>query len=291
MLNTLEGFDLRESGYGSSRTIHLMAEAMRRAYRDRAEFLGDPAFVEVPVARLTSKEYAAWLAAGIDPERSTPVSSDLPGLSAFRESPSTTHISVADREGFAVSMTQSINYSFGSGVTVPGTGVLLNNTMDDFSAKPGVANVYGLVGSEANAVAPGKIPLSSMTPTIVTREGALVLVAGSPGGSTIINTVLQVIINTIDHGMDPQAAVDMPKVHHQWLPDELRLEPFAAPADVRESLEFMGHKLAVKPVFGNAMAIGVDARTGDFLGGADARGVGSAVGVAPVESKATPATP
>ncbi len=279
MLNILEGYDLEALGYGSSRTIHVMAETMRRAYADRSKYLGDPAFADVPVAALTSKEYADDLRAQIDLDTAGNSDEIGPGnLSAFQESDHTTHISVVDGHGNAVSMTQTINGPFGCGVVVPGTGILLNNEMDDFVAKPGVPNRYGLTGGEANAVAPGKIPLSSMTPTLVFKDDHLFMVAGSPGGARIITTVLQIILNVLDHGMDIREAIDAPRIHHQWLPDEVRLEPLAAPEDVVQALETRGHGVIEKDVFGNAMAILVDPETGELLGAADPRGVGQATG-------------
>jgi gamma-glutamyltranspeptidase/glutathione hydrolase len=278
MLNVLEHSDLSASGWNSSATIHLLAETMRRAYADRAEFLGDPAFVDVPVEGLTSKEYAKDLFTGISRSRATPSASIGHGDPRKYESDDTTHLCTIDADGYAVSLTQTINYSFGSGVTIPGTGILMNNEMDDFSAKAGVPNLYGLVGSDANAIAGGKIPLSSMTPTMVLRDGKPVLVVGSPGGARIITTVLNVVLNHLVFGMDVQEAVDAPRIHHQWLPDELRVEPRAVSRDVVRILESMGHKVSEQPEFGSAMAIGVDAETGDFLGAADSRGVGAAVG-------------
>ncbi len=278
MLNVIEHDPIQEWGWNSSRTIHLLAETMRRAYADRAEFLGDPAFVRVPVAGLTSDAYAQSLRRGIDAARASSSSTIRHGDPLPFESDHTTHLCTIDRDGYAVSLTQTINYTFGSGVVAPGTGVLLNNEMDDFSAKPGVPNLYGLVGGEANAIAPGKIPLSSMTPTIVLRDGRPVLVVGSPGGARIITTVLNVVLNNLVFGMDPQEAVDAPRIHHQWLPDELRVEPRGISADTRAALEALGHRVSEQPEFGNAMAIGVDGASGEFLGAADSRGVGSAAG-------------
>jgi len=278
MLNVIEHDPIQEWGWNSARTIHLLAETMRRAYADRAEFLGDPAFVRVPVAGLTSDAYAQSLRRGIDDARASSSSTIRHGDPSPFESDHTTHLCTIDRDGYAVSLTQTINYTFGSGVVAPGTGVLLNNEMDDFSAKPGVPNLYGLVGGEANAIAPGKIPLSSMTPTIVLRDGRPVLVVGSPGGARIITTVLNVLLNNLVFGMDPQEAVDAPRIHHQWLPDELRVEPRGISADTRAALEALGHRVSEQPEFGNAMAIGVDGGSGEFLGAADSRGVGAAAG-------------
>lgn len=279
MLNILEAYDLKTMGYGSVDAIHVMAEAMRRAYADRAEFLGDPAFANVPVKGLTSKEYAAALRATIDPKRAGTSSEIGPGEPRrYQESDHTTHISVVDNDGNAVSMTQTINSAFGCGVVVPGTGVLLNNEMDDFSAKPGTPNLYGLVGKEANAVAPGKIPLSSMTPTLVFKGGRLMMVVGSPGGSRIITTVLQVIINVVDHGMGIAQAIASPRIHHQWLPDELQAEPGAFQDAAIQTLEAFGHRVVRKDRFGNAMGIVIDHETHELSGTADPRGVGAAVG-------------
>lgn len=290
MLNMLEGYDLHALGFGSSNTIHTITEVERRAYADRAEFLGDPKFVDVPVDGLTSKEYAAALRATIDDAKASPSSTITHGDPRARKAGSasnstttpriepdhTTHLSVVDRYGNAVSLTQTINGSFGSGVTVPGTGVLLNNEMDDFSAKPGVPNLFGLVGKEANAIAPGKIPLSSMTPTIVTKDGKLFMAIGSPGGSTIITTVMQCIMNVIDHDMNIAEAIAAPRTHHQWLPDELRTERFGMTVDVRVALEAKGHKVSEQSNLGNAMGILVDPKTGVRTGSADPRGVGTA---------------
>lgn len=278
MLNMIESTDLAASGWNSSATVHLLAESMRRAYADRAEFLGDPAFVDVPVDGLTSKEYAKELFTSISRSRATSSATVGHGDPRKYESDDTTHLCTIDADGYAVSLTQTINYSFGSGVTIPGTGILMNNEMDDFSAKAGVPNLYGLVGSDANAIAAGKIPLSSMTPTMVLRDGKPVLVVGSPGGARIITTVLNVVLNHLVFEMDVQEAVDAPRIHHQWLPDELRIEPRAIAKDVVRILEAMGHKVSQQAEFGNAMAIGVDAENGDFLGAADSRGVGAAAG-------------
>ncbi|MEQ8822257.1 MAG: gamma-glutamyltransferase [Sumerlaeia bacterium] len=284
MLNMLEGDDLGAMGFGSAELIHLMAEVERRAYADRAEYLGDPAFSDVPVAELTSKDYARHLRAQIDPERATPSSEVHPGLAAYSpaEGDNTTHLCVIDEDGNAVSMTSSINSSFGSGVTVPGFGILLNNTMDDFAAKPGVPNLYGLVGSEANAIAAGKIPLSSMTPTMVFgHNGELIGVMGSPGGSRIITTVLQIVVNLADHHMDVSAAVAAPRFHHQWLPDEIKMERGGFSPDTIRILEGMGHTVVQEPAWSNATAIIDDARQSHPLSGAaDPRGNGTA-GAAP----------
>lgn len=264
MLNVLEGFPLKDLGAGSAAAIHLMAEAMKRAYADRAEHLGDPAFARVPVAGLTSPAYAAGLRAAIDPARATPARDIRPGDPLPFEGPNTTHLSVIDRLGNAVALTTTLNFAFGSGIVAEGTGILLNNEMDDFSAKPGVPNAYGLVGGAANAIAGGKRPLSSMTPTIVLRGGAPVLVTGSPGGSRIITTVLQVVVNVVDFGMNPAEAVAAPRVHHQWLPDEIRIERGLSP-DTVALLAARGHTVVEGPTMGSAVSV---ARAGGVLYGA-----------------------
>jgi len=279
LLNILEGFDLRTAGYGSSRNIALTAEAMKLAYADRAEFLGDPDFFPVPTEHLISKAYAAERRAAIDSLRATPSSAIGHGVTAGRESNHTTHYSVIDQWGNAVSVTTTINSYFGSGVTVEGAGFLLNNEMDDFSAKPGVPNQYGLLGSEANAIGPGKRMLSSMTPTIVLRQGNPFLIVGSPGGSTIITTVLQVILNVVDYGMNVQEAVDAPRVHHQWYPDTLFYERQAIPLDVRVNLEQRGYHLRERAgTQGWVEAILVDPVKGWYLGASDPRGDGASIG-------------
>jgi gamma-glutamyltranspeptidase/glutathione hydrolase len=241
MLNMLEPYDLGTLGYGSKETLHLMIEAQRRAYADRAEYLGDPDFVDVPAAQLVSKEYARLRFNDFDPARATDSSSI--GAGAWpTESLETTHFSVADSMGNAVSMTTTLNRSFGNRIVVPGAGFLLNNEMDDFSSKPDTPNSYGLIGRDANEIAPNKRMLSSMAPTIVTRAGKPVLLTGSPGGSTIINTVLQVVLNVLDHRMPVEQAVTSPRIHHQWLPDIVRYEIGAISDDVADQLRAMGHK-------------------------------------------------
>jgi len=237
-LNILEGFDLAATKQGSAPSLHLLIEAMKRAYADRARYLGDPAFVNAPIATLIAKDYAARLRAGIDPDRVVP----LPEMSATQphEGHNTTHFSVVDSSGNAVSNTYTLNFSYGVGLVADGTGVLLNNELDDFTAAPGAANAFGLVGYEANLPGPGKRPLSSMTPTIVMKDGKPVLVTGTPGGSRIISTVLQVIVNVLDYHMDVAAAVAAPRVHHQWMPDVVRVEP-GFPEAVIADLGAMGH--------------------------------------------------
>ncbi|MFQ5586942.1 MAG: gamma-glutamyltransferase, partial [Thermodesulfobacteriota bacterium] len=221
ILNILEGYDVGSLGHNSAASIHLMSEAMKRAYADRSRYLGDPDFVDVPVEGLTSKGYAARLRGEIESRKASDSKDISPGLPPGYESSETTHFSVVDGEGNAVSNTYTINFSFGSGIVVEGAGFLLNNEMDDFSAKPGVPNAYGLIGGTANAIGPRKRMLSSMSPTIVLKEGKPFIVTGSPGGSRIITTTLQVIMNVIDHGMNIQEAVNAARVHHQWLPDEI----------------------------------------------------------------------
>ena len=244
MLNILEGFDLTESGFGTTVTLHRMVEAMRRAFHDRARYVGDPDFnTSMPLAKLMSKEYAEELRSSIDPERasiSNPESFSLP-----KEGPSTTHFSVVDKNQNAASLTYTLEWSYGSGIVVTGAGFLLNNEMGDFNAGPGLTDARGLIGTPANLAEPGKRMLSSMTPTIVARDGDLFMVTGTPGGRTIINTVLQTILNVIDHGMSAQAAVDAGRVHHQWLPDMMRHEEPGFSKDSLRGLAAMGHKMKV----------------------------------------------
>jgi len=242
MLNILEGYPLKDLGFRSAQAVHYQIEAMRHAYVDRNSYLGDPDFVKNPIARLTDKAYAAQIRAAIAPDKAG-VSQDLkPGV-APHEGSNTTHYSIADRWGNAVSVTYTLNDWFGAKVTAAGTGVLLNNEMDDFTVKLGVPNIYGLVQGEANAIAPGKRPLSSMSPTIVTKDGQPVMVVGTPGGSRIITTVLHTILNVVDYGMNVQEAVDAPRFHQQWLPDLTNVENFALSPDTRALLEAKGHKL------------------------------------------------
>jgi gamma-glutamyltranspeptidase/glutathione hydrolase len=276
ILNVMEGYPIGFLGHNSSDTIHLMAEAMKRAYADRSEYLGDPDFVDVPVKALTSKDYAAKIRDGISLNRATPSATIKPGKLAPYESDQTTHFSIVDKDGNAVSNTYTLNFSYGSGMTAAGTGVLLNNEMDDFSAKPGVPNAYGLIGGEANAVKPGKRPLSSMSPTIVLKDGKPFLVTGSPGGSRIITTTLQVISNMIDHGMNVAEATHAARIHHQWLPDEIRVEDGGLSRDTVAALEAKGHTIAVKSVMGSTQSIHVDTDKGLLLGASDPRRTGSA---------------
>ena len=254
ILNMLEGYLIGALGHNGSATIHLMVEAMKLAYADRSKHLGDPDFWKVPVAGLTAKPYAAQLRKRIDATRAAAAAEIAPGDPAPYESNETTHFSVMDRQGNVVSATYTINFSYGTGIVAPGTGILLNNEMDDFSSKPGVPNAYGLIGGAANAIEPAKRPLSSMTPTILFKDGKPVLATGSPGGSRIITTVLQIILNVVDHGMNIAAATAVPRVHHQWLPDELRVEQGLSP-DTLKALEALGHKVVVKNAMGSTQSI------------------------------------
>jgi gamma-glutamyltranspeptidase/glutathione hydrolase len=281
MLGTLERYDLRSAGPGSSLAVHLMAEIERRAFADRARWLGDPDFIEVPVLRLLDPSYLARRAATIRPDRATPSRSISPGDVLPGGTGETLHFSVADRSGGAAAFTMTLNQWYGTGIVAPGTGVLLNNEIDDFSIAPGSPNTYGLTGGEANGIFAGKRPLSSMAPTIVERPGGgprPALIIGTPGGSTIPTTILQVLVNVIDHGMEIQEAVDAPRFHHQWQPDEIRHEQRALPADVMVNLVARGHSLkpSERPL-GNANVIALDPE-GAWLGAADPRRRGAAAG-------------
>jgi gamma-glutamyltranspeptidase/glutathione hydrolase len=278
MLNILEAYPLADYGQGASRTIHLLAEAMKRAFADRAEFLGDPDFVRIPIAGLISKRYAAERRATIDPFLASDPSKLGHGKPGDYESEQTTHFSIVDAAGNAVANTYTLNGGYGSGVTVPGTGILMNNEMDDFSSSPGVPNAYGLVHGEANSIAPRKRPLSAMSPTIVVRDGKLFLVLGSPGGPTIINTVLQTLINTIDFQFTVQEAVDAPRIHHQWMPDKLVIERLGFAQDVIDALKARGHSLEIRRSIGDCHAIMIDSKTEVLLGAADPRNDGVAIG-------------
>ena len=268
ILNVLEGFDLARMGAGSAEALHILAEAMKPAYADRATWLGDPARTQVPVEGLIAKPYADTLRAGIDPARARAASEVKAGDPLPFESDQTTHFSVVDGAGNAVSNTTTLNFSYGLGLVAEGTGVLLNNEMDDFSAKPGALNAYGLVGSRANAVAPGARPLSSMTPAFVFKDGRLVLVTGSPGGSRIISTVLQVIVNVLDFRMNLAEAVAAPRIHHQWQPDVLMAEEGLSP-DTLALLRARGHRVKVGTTSGSANSI--QAADGLLAGAADPR--------------------
>jgi gamma-glutamyltranspeptidase / glutathione hydrolase len=279
MLNVLEGYDLKATGFGSADTVHLMTEAMRRAFADRARYLGDPAFnPQMPVAHLISKEYAQALRRGIRPDRvsvSSPASFDWPA-----ESAETTHLSVVDADRNAVSLTYTLEGSYGSHIVVPGGGFLLNNEMGDFNPHPGRTDETGLIGTEPNLAAPGKRMLSSMTPTILARDGEFFLAVGSPGGRTIINTVLQIVLNVVDFGMNVQQAIDAPRFHHQWLPDQVRYESFGLSPDTLRLLEARGHRL-VEAQWSQGVAQGTayDAQARLFEGGSDRRDPdGAAIG-------------
>ena len=297
ILNILEGYDLAKSGNRSADAIHLEAEAFRRAFYDRTDFMGDPDFTKVPVAQLIDKKYAAAWRDSIELNHAS-VSTDLKRPSIFselervaqsrptalpiREPENTTHYSVVDAEGNAVSVTTTLNDAFGSRVTAEGLGFLLNDEMDDFAAKQGVPNIYGLIQGPANAVGPGKRPLSAMTPTIVLRkdalkEGKLFLVLGSPGGPTIITTVANILIGVVDFSLDIEEAVDAPRFHHQWLPDQILVEDRLSP-DTMNLLRSKGHKLNVEHFWGDGECIMIDPKTGERLGASDGRNNGKAVG-------------
>ncbi|QWG13424.1 gamma-glutamyltransferase [Bradyrhizobium sediminis] len=266
-LNILEGFPMPEMKRGSAASLHVMIEAMKRAYADRARYLGDPDFISAPVATLMSKEYAAKQRASIDLDRATPWT-DVLAATPPREGSNTTHFSVVDSRGNAVSNTYTLNFPYGVGLVADGTGVLLNNELDDFTAAPGASNAFGLVGFEANLPGPGKRPLSSMSPTIVLKDGKPVLVTGSPGGSRIISTVLQVIVNVLDYGMDVAQAVAAPRLHHQWLPDVVRVERGFAD-DTLAALREKGHQV-IEPL-GQTSANSIAVTPSGLLGAPDPR--------------------
>ncbi len=256
ILNVLEGYPLSYLGYGSAETVHAMVEAMRHAYVDRNSALGDPDFVENPVEKLTDKAYAQGIREKINPFKAGISKELMP--KGMGESTETTHYSIIDNDGNAVAVTYTLNGSFGAGVVAPGTGILLNNEMDDFTSKPGSPNLYGLVQGEANAIEPKKTPLSSMSPTIISKDGKPFMVIGSPGGARIITITLEAIINVIDHGMGIQEAIDAPRIHHQWLPDTVYMEPFALSSDTLKLLTEMGHNVWIDaswPVWGQAAGI------------------------------------
>lgn len=270
MLNVLEGYDLSASGFGSARTLHLMTEAMRRGYANRARYLGDPDFnPDMPLLELLSKDYANLLRGSID--ESTASVSDPGSFTWGYESPETTHFSVVDGARNAVSVTYTLEYSYGSGIVVPGAGFLLNNEMGDFNGKPGLTDTRGLIGTPPNVAEPGKRMLSSMSPTIVAKDGALFMVTGSPGGRTIINTTLQTILNVVDHGMNAQAAVDAGRIHHQWLPDRISYEAQLFSPDTVKLLEALGHETRAQSRQGVAEVIVVNPETGVLEGGVDGR--------------------
>src|SRR5712692_5399715 len=292
ILNILEGYDLARLGNRSAQAMHLTLEAFRRAYFDRAEFLGDPDFTKIPVAQLIDKRYGAAWRESIDPAAAT-ASRDLrrpeifsqleqyaalhPQARVVREPQHTTHYSVVDAEGNAVAVTTTLNDSFGSRVTAGGLGFLLNDEMDDFTAKQGVPNVYGLIQGPANAIGPGKRPLSAMTPAMVLKDGRLFLVLGSPGGPRIITTVANVLIGVVDFSLDIAEAVNAPRFHHQWLPDQILVEDRLSP-DTMNGLRSKGHKLNIKNFWGDGECIMVDSKTGERLGASDGRNNGKAVG-------------
>ncbi|HEY6802367.1 MAG TPA: gamma-glutamyltransferase [Pyrinomonadaceae bacterium] len=280
MLNILEGYDLSKLDANSSDRYHLMAEAMRRAFADRAEYMGDSDFVKVPVAGLLDKSYAEKLRSTISTERASTSAEVQAGKPTGYESEETTHFTVVDTEGNAVANTYTLNNSFGSAAVAKGTGMLLNDEMDDFAAKPGTPNMYGLIQGERNAVAPHKRPLSAMTPTIVlNKDGSFWFTVGSPGGPTIINTVLCVITDVIDFNMNIQQAIDAPRIHHQWLPDEVIGEPFGFSGDTQRALTARGHTLAKPRYLGDAEGIMIESKTGMRLGATDPRrSDGAAVG-------------
>ena len=258
ILNILEGYDLGAMGFHSAAEVHVLVEAMRRAYHDR-QGLGDPDFVRNAVARLTDKDYAATLRAGIDPVKATPSATLDAPPPARAEGQQTTHFSVADAAGNAVSVTYTLNSWFGLRRVAGDTGVLMNDEMDDFAVKSGASNQFGLLGSDANAVAPGKTPISSMSPTILTKDGRLAMVIGSPGGSRIITITLEAIVNVVDHGMTVSEAIDAPRLHMQWVPDAIEVEPMAVSPDTRRLLEAAGYRFKEKPPWGQAAGIVTDA--------------------------------
>jgi gamma-glutamyltranspeptidase/glutathione hydrolase len=243
ILNVLEGYPLKDLGFRSAQSVHYQIEAMRHAYLDRNSYLGDPDFVKNPLDRLLSRQYAEQIRAAIDPAKAG-VSRDMKPGTPPHEGSNTTHYSIVDDQGNAVAVTYTLNDWFGARVTAAKTGVLLNDEMDDFTAKVGVPNLYGLVQGQANSITPGKTPLSSMCPTIVSKDGKPVMVVGTPGGSRIITVVVHTILNVIDYGMDIQEAVDAPRFHQQWLPETTNVENFALSPDTRKILEGMGHKFA-----------------------------------------------
>jgi gamma-glutamyltranspeptidase / glutathione hydrolase len=291
-LNILEGYDLGKLGYGSADAMHLTVEAYRRAFYDRAEFLGDPDFTKLPVAQLIDKKYAAAWRESISPDHASdsqqlrrpsgfgeldrPAALRPPG--AVREPENTTHYSVIDSKGNAVAVTTTLNDSFGSAVTAGKLGFLLNDEMDDFTSKPGVPNGYGLIQGEANAIAPGKRPLSAMTPTIVLKNGKLFLMLGSPGGPRIISTVTNILMGVVDYGFDIKQAVNAPRFHHQWLPDQIFVESVGFSPDTIKLLESRGHKVKTQGYWSDGECIAVDSDHGELLGASDGRGNGRAVG-------------
>lgn len=274
ILNILEGFPIGDLGHNSAATIHLMAEAMKLAYADRSKHLGDPDFTKIPLKGLLSKAYANELRNTISIERARPGAEILPGQPQIFESDQTTHYSVVDADGNAVSNTYTLNFSYGLGLVAAGTGILLNNELDDFAARENAPNAFGLLGGDANAPGPRKRPLSSMSPSLVFKDGELRLVTGSPGGSRIITIVLQIIMNVIDHKMNVAEATEAPRVHHQWYPDQLRLEKGISP-DTQRLLEQLGHKLTTSAVIGSTQTI--ERARGQLAGASDTRQRGTGV--------------
>jgi len=279
LLNILENYKFKKYDWGTVGYIHKLVEAMKYTYADRTKYLGDPDFVDVPVKQLTSKTYAKEIFARINPKRATP-SKDIysPKILPGKESKETTHYSIYDKYGNAVSVTTTINSWFGNKIVVDGAGFFLNNEMDDFSAKPGVPNQFGLLGSEANSIQPQKRMLSSMTPTIILKDSKPYIIIGSPGGSTIITVVLQVVMNCIDFGMNIQQAIDAPRVHHQWYPERIDYEKNALSTKVKEKLINMGHKIGEQTVLGMAEGIMVNSNNQIIYGASDPRGPGLAEG-------------
>jgi gamma-glutamyltranspeptidase / glutathione hydrolase len=269
ILNILEGYPLGEQGLNSAASLHEMAEAEKLAYADRAAYLGDPDFVKIPLAGLLSKAYAERLRSLISPDHARPAADIRPGEPQRYESDQTTHFSIVDSDGDAVANTYTLNLPYGCGLVADGTGVLLNNELDDFAAKPGAANYFGLTGGDANAPGPMKRPLSSMSPTLVFKDGKLLMATGSPGGSRIITTVLQIIVNVIDHGLNVAEAENAPRAHDQLFPHELRIERGMSPDTIR-LLEAMGHKVIVREAMGSANTI-VRATDGELTGASDLR--------------------
>lgn len=276
ILNILSGYDMQALGFHSAASVHAMTEAMRHAFFDRNTLLGDPVFVSNPLDRLLSADYAASIRAVIPADRAGVSAQLIPGAPPHGERAETTHYSVMDIAGNAVSVTYTVNGNFGAVVMAPGAGVLLNDEMDDFTTRPNTPNLFGLVQGATNAIAPGKRPLSSMAPTIVMKDGRVAMVLGSPGGSRIITITLETALNMIDYGMQPQAAVDAPRVHHQWLPDEIDVERFALSADTEAVLRGMGYTVREQKDWGSAEIIVVDPVTGVLFGAMDQRRPGGA---------------
>jgi gamma-glutamyltranspeptidase/glutathione hydrolase len=276
MMGVLEGSGYEKGGWGSAATIHYLAEVMRRYYADRSEYLGDPDFTKVPVRALLNPQYIRKLRDSIDPDHASNSETIRPGSLKAYESSETTHFSIVDKAGNAVSLTYTLNGGHGSGVTAPGLGFLLNNEMDDFAAQPGSPNMFGLIQGEANAIQPAKRPLSSMTPTILTSGGKLFMVVGGPGGGRIISSVLQTILNVIDFGMNAQDAVDAPRFHHQWQPDKITMEHGFSP-DTVHLLQQRGHTVEIIPAVARVFAIVV--KDGWLQGAADGRSYGKAEGI------------